>query len=243
MEKKIFGTIGIIILLTLAMIPNVSSQPASPVGVGGYIINNYGTLMGGLTVNITNNNTGDYIVVTSNTNGIYACGINASNGDILYGVCAAGLGITGDNQTAANLSNVTQWLNITVTSPVWANFSWEPEEPVVDEDVNFTDKSDGSITSWSWNFGDGYTSTFRNPVHSFSKAKDYIVTLTISDGSNTGIISKTITISEPTVEPPVPPVVSDLSYWWFVVLILGIVATILVIYIFGFARKKKKPAN
>jgi len=240
LEKRIFGPIAIILLLTLAMMPNASSQPASPVGVGGYIINNYGTLMGGLTVNITNNNTGEYVVVTSDVNGIYACGINASNGDILFGNCTAGMGIRGTNQTTANLSNVTQWLNITVTSPVWANFSWTPEEPEVDEDVTFTDESEGSITIWSWNFGDGYTSTFRNPVHSFSKAKDYTVTLTISDGSNTGIISKTITISEPSEEPPVPPAVSDLTYLWFAVLVLGVVTLILIIYIFGIARRKKK---
>ncbi|MCK4816383.1 PKD domain-containing protein, partial [bacterium] len=192
-------------------------------------------------VNITNNNTGDYVVVTSNINGIYACGLNASNGDILFGNCTAGLGVSGHNQTVANLSNVTQWLNITVTSPVWPDFSWEPEEPVVDEDVNFTDESDGDISSWSWNFGDGYTSTFRNPVHSFSKAKDYIVTLTVSDGNNTRIVSKTITISEPSEEPIVTPVVSAFNYLWFVVLGLGIVAVILIVYIFGFARKKKKP--
>lgn len=242
MEKKIFGPIAIIILLTLAMIPNVSSQPASPVGVGGYITNNYGTVMGGLTVNITNNNTGDYVVVTSNINGIYACGINASNGDILFGNCTAGMGISGHNQTVANLSNVTQWLNITVTSPVWADFSWEPEEPEVDEEVTFTDESDGSITSWSWQFGDGYTSNLRNPDHTFSKAKDYIVTLTVSDGSNDGVISKTITISEPVVEPPITPVISGFNYLWFAVLGLAIFAVILAVYIFGFAKNKKKRA-
>lgn len=45
--------------------------------------------------------------------------------------------------------------------------------------VSFLDKSYGRITSWKWDFGDGNTSTEQNPIHTYSKAGKYIVTLFI----------------------------------------------------------------
>jgi uncharacterized membrane protein len=33
--------------------------------------------------------------------------------------------------------------------------------------VVFKDESDGKITSWKWDFGDGATSTEQNPVHQY----------------------------------------------------------------------------
>ena len=49
---------------------------------------------------------------------------------------------------------------------------------------NFTDTSsdsDGSIASWSWDFGDGNSSTAQNPAHTFAAAGDYSVSLTVAD--------------------------------------------------------------
>ena len=48
----------------------------------------------------------------------------------------------------------------------------------------FTDGStdiDGTIAGWSWTFGDGATSTARNPAHSYAAAGAYTVTLTATD--------------------------------------------------------------
>jgi PKD repeat protein len=50
--------------------------------------------------------------------------------------------------------------------------------------VEFTDTSndvDGSIVGWSWSFGDGDTSSVRNPVHVYAAAGTYDVTLTVTD--------------------------------------------------------------
>jgi large repetitive protein len=41
--------------------------------------------------------------------------------------------------------------------------------------------SDGSITAWHWNFGDGQTSDERNPSHTYASANTYTVTLTVTD--------------------------------------------------------------
>lgn len=41
--------------------------------------------------------------------------------------------------------------------------------------VKFTDKSTGSPTSWSWNFGDKTTSKIQSPKHKYTKAGKYTV--------------------------------------------------------------------
>ncbi len=46
--------------------------------------------------------------------------------------------------------------------------------------TKFTDDSGGSITSWAWSFGDGSTSTDRNPSHTYRNAGTYTVSLTVN---------------------------------------------------------------
>ena len=49
--------------------------------------------------------------------------------------------------------------------------------------VQFTDDSSisrGNITGWQWNFGDGYTSTEQNPVHTYNDVGSYDVKLTVT---------------------------------------------------------------
>jgi len=46
--------------------------------------------------------------------------------------------------------------------------------------IHFTDYSYGNPTSWSWNFGDGTTSTEQNPVHVYTQEGVYAVTFSIS---------------------------------------------------------------
>ena len=50
----------------------------------------------------------------------------------------------------------------------------------------FTDgstDSDGTVTAWSWTFGDGGTSTARNPSRSFASAGTYTVMLQVTDNA------------------------------------------------------------
>lgn len=58
--------------------------------------------------------------------------------------------------------------------------------------VQFTDQSDpgfGSIVSWSWNFGNGSTSTLQNPFQVYTTAGSFFVSLTVTNSSG---CSKTI---------------------------------------------------
>ena len=61
---------------------------------------------------------------------------------------------------------------------------------ITDRTVTFTDSStdnDGTIASWSWDFGDGNTSTQQNPVHTYGSDNDFSVSLTVTD--NLGAIN------------------------------------------------------
>lgn len=60
-----------------------------------------------------------------------------------------------------------------------ADFSGSPTIGHTPLMVSFTDESSGSISSWSWDFGDGSISTNQNPVHSYSAPGAYTVSLSI----------------------------------------------------------------
>jgi PKD repeat protein len=61
-----------------------------------------------------------------------------------------------------------------------ADFSAYPTELVGVQEVQFTDNSIGTITSWKWDFGDGYNSSEKNPAHFYSSNGVYSVTLSVT---------------------------------------------------------------
>ena len=77
----------------------------------------------------------------------------------------------------------------------------------------FTDQStdfDGSVTGWSWTFGDGATSTARNPSRTYGAAGTYTVTLTASDDlGGTHQRSATVTVTT----PPAPAIALTVAGW------------------------------
>ncbi|MFH1321675.1 MAG: PKD domain-containing protein [Bacteroidota bacterium] len=68
--------------------------------------------------------------------------------------------------------------------------------------VQFTDLSDPgslSITSWYWDFGDGYNSTSSDPIHTYNLGGSFYVSLTVTntDGcDNTFVISDPISVNQ-----------------------------------------------
>ena len=68
----------------------------------------------------------------------------------------------------------------TTNAPPTSAFTWT----ATDLSVQFTDGSmdaDGQIVSWAWDFGDGSTSTEQSPLHVYTAAGDYTVSLTVTD--------------------------------------------------------------
>src|SRR6185437_13139374 len=57
--------------------------------------------------------------------------------------------------------------------------------------VNFTDSSTGSPTSWSWDLGNGATSTLQNPSTTYLTAGTYTVNLTVKSGASSSTLTKT----------------------------------------------------
>jgi PKD repeat protein len=70
-----------------------------------------------------------------------------------------------------------QFVTVEAGDPLIATFTYE----VNGLSVLFSDASAGTPTSWSWTFGDGKSSTARNPSHVYSKGGTYAVTLIISN--------------------------------------------------------------
>ena len=75
--------------------------------------------------------------------------------------------------------------------------------------VNFSSTGsydpEGAALSYSWNFGDGVTSTAANPSHTFTGSGVYSAKLTVSDGTNN--TSSTLTITARPSPPPGAPVI------------------------------------
>lgn len=61
-----------------------------------------------------------------------------------------------------------------------ANFTATPTTGTAPLTVQFTDRSQNVVTSWEWTFGDGGSSTERNPQHTYSSVGTYDVKLKVT---------------------------------------------------------------
>jgi PKD repeat protein len=76
---------------------------------------------------------------------------------------------------------------IEVSSPIAAAFTAANAAGVVPLTVTFTDETTGDPDGWSWDFGDGATSTQQNPSHTYGDPGYYTVTLTAAKGVVTDV--------------------------------------------------------
>jgi PKD repeat protein len=129
-------------------------------------------------------------VHTYTSTGNYTVSLNATN--------AAGL----------NITTKTSYINVTATqgAPV-ADFSGTPTSGFSPLTVRFNDISTGFVNpvAYLWDFGDGSTSTERNPSHTYtaSTSVNYTVTFNVTGNygkTDTIIKSEYITLEIPTIE-------------------------------------------
>jgi PKD repeat protein len=103
------------------------------------------------------------------------------------------LGQRTNSSTSVTINNVAPTVNIggpySGTTAAAINFSGSGKVP---------DTAD--TLSYSWNFGDGTTSTLQNPSHSYATAGTYTAKLTVTDSENASTTATTTV----TVTTPVP---------------------------------------
>ena len=71
-----------------------------------------------------------------------------------------------------------------------AEFAVEPQEGDPPLTVHFHDFSSGIPLGWLWDFGDGTTSTERDPVHTYSTAGNYAITLHVANAFGSDVLTR-----------------------------------------------------
>ncbi len=104
-----------------------------------------------------------------------------------------------------------------------ADFDGSPASGCEGMTVDFTDQTTGAVTSRSWDFGDGGSSTLQNPSHAYASAGTYAVILAVAGPGCADTVTKAsfVTVgSAPTAEfsastvsgpEPLPVDLTDLS--------------------------------
>lgn len=77
-----------------------------------------------------------------------------------------------------------------------ADFTFSPAEVEIYDEVTFTNTS-GDADTFSWEFGDGTTSTEENPTHTFTEGSTYSVKLTASNIDGSKSITKDVVVTVP----------------------------------------------
>lgn len=86
---------------------------------------------------------------------------------------------------------------ITVYSLPSVSFTANPTAGTPNTSVIFSDESTGfpSPTSWYWDFGDGYNSTYQNPSHQYTSSGLYTISHSATNSQGTIWLNKTAYIS------------------------------------------------
>jgi PKD repeat protein len=140
-----------------------------------------------LTVNFTDSSTGRVDSWSWNFgDGGTSSAQNPAHTYTAAGTYNVSLAVTGPGGTDTDVK--TGYITVSTPSPApVADFTANPVTGPAPLTVQFTDQSTGTISSWDWNFGDGFSSTVQNPGYTYNTAGLYTVSLKVTGpgGSNT----------------------------------------------------------
>ena len=114
------------------------------------------------------------------------------------GIYTVNLTVSNENGTDSKTAKINVLENAVLILPV-ADFTTNVSEGYAPLTVQFNDNSENAV-SFSWDFGDGATSTEKDPIHTYSTAGIYTVNLTVSNENGTDSKLTTINVSEKKVE-------------------------------------------
>ncbi|MGH8589734.1 MAG: PKD domain-containing protein, partial [Gammaproteobacteria bacterium] len=148
-------------------------------GVAGYEIN-YGQTSGSYATQVDVGNQTSYTVTGLNDGATYYFAAKAYNsGKTIWSALS--------NQVSATIPS-------TPAVPT-AGFNANPTSGTAPLTVTFTDTSTGNITTWSWNFGDGTTSTAKNAAKTYTNPGSYTVGLTVTGPGGSNTATRTISVA------------------------------------------------
>jgi len=102
------------------------------------------------------------------------------------------------NVTGSDTETKAEYITVARPASV-ADFSGTPTSGTAPLEVTFIDLSTNSPTAWSWEFGDGGTSTAQNPAHTYTARGVYTVTLSAGNAAGGDARTRVAYIS---VSPP-----------------------------------------
>ncbi|MGY4911381.1 nucleoside hydrolase-like domain-containing protein [Micromonospora aurantiaca (nom. illeg.)] len=116
----------------------------------------------------------------------------------------------------ANTATTTRTIKINNGDPI-ADFTITPPNPKPGDTVtlNGTTSTDpnGTITTYTWNFGDNTTATGPTTTHTWTTEGTYNITLTVTDNDGrTNTLTKTVAVRKSSSKPRVV-VLTDISTW------------------------------
>lgn len=88
------------------------------------------------------------------------------------------------------VADYDDYITVTGQAPGSADFTATPVSGLPPLEVQFTDTSAGSPTSWNWTFGDGTGSHEQNPVHTYQGIGRYTVSLETNGPAGTGAVRR-----------------------------------------------------
>ena len=107
------------------------------------------------------------------------------------------------NAAGNNTATKSNYIVVKALKAPVAAFSAHPSTGIAPLKVAFTDRSTGIHTSWKWSFGDGTYSREKNPVHKYTKAGNYTVSLTVSNAAGNNTVTKSNYIVVNALKAPV----------------------------------------
>ncbi|MFY9311609.1 MAG: PKD domain-containing protein [Bacteroidia bacterium] len=100
-------------------------------------------------------------------------------------------------QTSSGTTETVVYTNYINATGANADFTMTENGNCQNSSVTLSSSSTSNVSSWHWDFGDGYTSSAQNPTHAYTDpTNNYIVTLTTTTAQGcSGSVSKSLLLS------------------------------------------------